>query len=106
MCSLQNHDSYKTLGTINASAQQQSSVNSHNNTDKSQNNNNVSSSSGSSAQGQIEVQDVFKPHGNPVHIFFEATKQSKDELYTPAEMRNIVMGYIKDNNLASPRNQK
>ncbi|KAI7857575.1 hypothetical protein BDC45DRAFT_500145 [Circinella umbellata] len=104
--SLQNHDSYKTVGTANSSAQQQNSTNPHNNTDKTQSNNNASSSSGGSSQGQIEVQDVFKPHGNPVHIFFEAAKQSKEELYTSAEIRNIVMGYIKDNNLASPRNQK
>ena len=70
MCSLKNHDSYKTVGTINTSAQQQSSINSHNNSDKSQNNNNASSSSGGSAQGQIEVQDVLKPHVNSVNIFF------------------------------------
>ncbi|KAI8145920.1 hypothetical protein BJV82DRAFT_602744 [Fennellomyces sp. T-0311] len=98
--SFQGLDSYKTVGT-SAPAQQQNGA-----TTGNTNNAEKQKASPSSSQGQIEVQDVYKPLGNGVITLFEAAKQSKDDLYTPADIRKIVMDYVKEHNLPSPRNQR
>ncbi|KAI9489297.1 hypothetical protein BDB00DRAFT_981244 [Zychaea mexicana] len=107
--SFQGLDSYKTVGTSSATQQQQqqqqkTTANTTNNSTTAKSPNHSTPSS--AREGQINVEDVFRPHGSPVHVFFEAAKLSKEELYTSIEIRNAVMQYVKENNLSNPRNQK
>ncbi|KAL0075733.1 hypothetical protein J3Q64DRAFT_1769015 [Phycomyces blakesleeanus] len=58
------------------------------------------------ALGPIEIQDFYKPLGNSVVAFFDAAKQPKDAMYSPAQVRQLTLDYIKQNNLVNQRNQK
>lgn len=57
------------------------------------------------ASGPIQVQELYKPVGSTI-AFFEAINRGKDELFAPAEARQAAIDYIKEKNLANPRNQK
>ncbi|KAG0177515.1 hypothetical protein DFQ29_004745 [Apophysomyces sp. BC1021] len=54
---------------------------------------------------QTDIVDLYKPLGSNVEIFV-LEKQKKDAMYTAAEARQVLMDYIRKNNLVDPRNQR
>ncbi|KAF7727001.1 hypothetical protein EC973_008114 [Apophysomyces ossiformis] len=54
---------------------------------------------------QTEIVDIYKPMGSTIALFV-SEKQKTDTMYTAAEVRKILMDYIKNQNLVEPRNQR
>ncbi|KAI8390842.1 uncharacterized protein BYT42DRAFT_554517 [Radiomyces spectabilis] len=52
------------------------------------------------------IEELYKPLGNSILVFFDAAKHDKNAMYTAAEVRKVLTDYVKGNNLADPRNQK
>ena len=60
----------------------------------------------SASKGPIEIHELYKPQGKGIIPLFEATKHSIDDAYTSQEVRKIITEYIKESELANPRNQR
>ena len=63
------------------------------------------SKSSSTSSNQIEIQEIFKPLGNGLQIFFEEAKHDKDGIYTIPQVRQVMMDYIKIHNSVDLQNQ-
>ncbi|RUS22292.1 hypothetical protein BC937DRAFT_89765 [Endogone sp. FLAS-F59071] len=56
--------------------------------------------------GSAEVVDLYKPHGPKVIAIFEDRNRSKDNLFTMAEVRSVLVEYIKEYELVDAQNQR
>ncbi|KAG1171588.1 hypothetical protein G6F70_006871 [Rhizopus microsporus] len=55
---------------------------------------------------QADIQELFKPLGTALFKLFEEAEQDTEALYTYVELRTMLTNYIKQKELANPRNQK
>lgn len=55
---------------------------------------------------QADIQELFKPLGTALVKLFEEAEQDTEALYTYVELRTMLTNYIKQKELANPRNQK
>lgn len=95
-CSFQGLSPYKTIGTAPTTTQGEGQKSPSADNDKKT----------SASKGPIEIQELYKPQGKGIIPLFEATKHSIDEAYTSQEVRKIITEYIKESELANPRNQR
>lgn len=93
--SFQGLSPYKTIGTAPTTQSEGNKSPSADNDKKT-----------SASKGPIEIQELYKPQGKGIIPLFEATKHSIDEAYTSQEVRKIITEYIKESELANPRNQR
>ncbi|KAL1916842.1 uncharacterized protein VTP21DRAFT_5546 [Calcarisporiella thermophila] len=54
----------------------------------------------------LQLVDLYKPHGSAVTLIFEDQQKEKDALYTHAEARLVLMGYVQKHGLADPKNPR
>lgn len=64
------------------------------------------SSSDRGNRRSAEVVDLYKPHGPKVIAIFEDRNRSKDDLFTMAEVRNVLVEYIKEYGLVDVHNER
>ena len=63
--------------------------------------------SSSAVTSEANILELYKPLGNSVVAFFEAAKKDKETFYSAAEVRQIVLDYVKDNShLVNPTDQR
>lgn len=53
----------------------------------------------------LEVLEVYRPNSITAELF-ESTGRSKDGYYTSSEVKALLVDYIKDKQLADPKNQR
>ncbi|KAI8340097.1 hypothetical protein BC941DRAFT_419368 [Chlamydoabsidia padenii] len=99
--SLQGVTPYKTVEKLMIEQQQQQSSSAPSDPDQQHKN----GSSDSSSSGQIQVLDLYKPIGSSAALF-EAIKKDTTAMYSSVEVRQVVLEYIKAENLVDPKNQK
>ncbi|CAO3615572.1 unnamed protein product [Cunninghamella echinulata] len=99
--SLQNLSPYKTVESIMDQHQ-----NAANNNDQQQNNKSNNNAENSTSVEQIQITDLYKPTDNSLITLFNAAKHDTNKLYTSQEIRQVILDYIKIENLVDPKNQK
>ncbi|KAI8096873.1 uncharacterized protein BX664DRAFT_377996 [Halteromyces radiatus] len=62
-------------------------------------------SADTSSSDQIQILDMYKPIGSTIPLF-ELTKNDKTALYSSVEVRQIILEYIKAENLVDSKNQR
>jgi hypothetical protein len=93
---------YKTVEKLMAEQQPSSSAA---DPDQQQQQQQQGTTSADVSAGQIQVLDIYKPIGSSATLF-EAAKKDKSAMYSSVEVRQVVLDYIKTENLVDPKNQK